>query len=264
MFNRQKNFSYVKKLAILLVLSSQVAGNLLLIPAADTRVLIAQIRDLGIEVPKEEQADNLRKAGIEYLKAKRFAQAEDSLKRAWRIYRNLGDERNIGIILNDLGLVYSYQKEYRRAAAVYRQAFTALEKVEYLEGQWATLYHFGALSYQQGLSYPDQSREQQISFRRALNLYDRAFNLLEDFNICFIDKQKLENMESLTLEAREKVSQRLGRFSISTKLELEQIKLLSEEEKINKQIDDITTEECPPINSTGQSTVLVDDGGLFD
>lgn len=265
MFNRQNSFSYVKKLAILLILSSQVAGNQFLISAADARVLTAQIGDLELQIedPKE-QADNLRKAGIEHLKAKRFAQAEDSLKRAWRIYRDIEDDFNIGLTLNDLGLVYRYQEDYRSSAAVYRQAITAFEKADYLQGQWATLYNFGVLSYQQGLSYPEQSREQRISFRRAVNLYDRALGLLEEFGACF-SNQKLEEMESLTSEAKAQVLQKLRQFSTSTRLKNEQIKLISAEIKSNKQIDSFTA--CPSRftpSSDGQSSVLVDDGKLFD
>ena len=264
MFNRQNSFSYVKKLAILLILSSQVAGNQFLISAADARVLTAQIGNLELQIedPKE-QADNLRKAGIEHLKAKRFAQAEDSLKKAWRIYRDLEDDFNIGLSLNDLGLVYRYQEDYRSSAAVYRQAITAFEKVEDLQGQWTTLYNFGVLSYQQGLSYPEQSREQKISFRRAVNLYDQALGLLEEFSACF-SNQKLEEMESLTSQAKAKVSQNLRRFSTSIRLEKEQVKLISAEVKQNEQIDDFTSPNCPTPSSDAQSVVLVDDESLFD
>jgi len=94
-----------------------------------------------------------------------YAEAERLYQEALAAFRDLGEEANVAMVLNNLGGVARVQKQYDRAEGYYRQALALAEKLGNKEPQAYITDNLGLLALERGR--PAQARPH---YERALAL----------------------------------------------------------------------------------------------
>jgi tetratricopeptide (TPR) repeat protein len=96
------------------------------------------------EEGRTERAYSLKSLGMAYHVLARFEQAEQCKEQALALYRELGDRRLVGNMLNSLGETARLRGDYERAFARYQEALTVAREIGNRPGELFYLSNLGA------------------------------------------------------------------------------------------------------------------------
>jgi tetratricopeptide (TPR) repeat protein len=114
---------------------------------------------------KREQAAATRMRGLVARQREDYDQAEQLFQDALAIYRDLGLDRSVEVILGDLGTLARKRKEYDAAERYYREALDLARKIDDKEGQAACSGNLGRLALDR-----EQWAEARQRYEQALSL----------------------------------------------------------------------------------------------
>lgn len=114
---------------------------------------------------RRDRAVAARMQGLVAKQRKDYAKAEQHYQEAIAAYRELKNEEDEGIVLNDLGDVAQSQQQYDRAETYYQQALAIAEKLGDKEGQAIYSGNLGMLALDR-----DRPQEARPWFERKLSL----------------------------------------------------------------------------------------------
>ncbi|MCA1635593.1 MAG: tetratricopeptide repeat protein [Acidobacteria bacterium] len=100
---------------------------------------------LGLaEEGKAERADSLKSLGMAYHQLGRFEQADNCKEQALTLYREIGNRRGVGNMLNSLGETARLRGDYRGALARYQEALAIARETGNRNGEMLYLGNLGA------------------------------------------------------------------------------------------------------------------------
>ena len=122
-----------------------------------------------------DKALRLYKLGSQELKKTNYQQSIDNYREALAIFRNIGDKRNEGMILNDIGEAYFRTEEFVKVINSHQQALIAFQQIDNKLGVAGTLRHI-ARTYS---AIGENSKALEL-YLQALAIYKHTGNLREE------------------------------------------------------------------------------------
>jgi class 3 adenylate cyclase/tetratricopeptide (TPR) repeat protein len=117
------------------------------------------------EEGRTERAYSLKSLGMAYHVLARFEQAESCKEQALALYRELGDRRLVGNMLNSLGETARLRGDYERAFARYQEALAVAREIGNRPGELFYLGNLGASRLGMG-----DCAEAEIDLRQSIEL----------------------------------------------------------------------------------------------
>jgi len=150
--------------------AKRVSGPLEFLRHLDDLVAVRQIaldaaRALGTS-PVEAEA--LGYLGMAYLTARRFDDSEDNLKKALRIFQELGDRRSVSVSLGHLGTVSAETRRFKQAVAYFSEAKEIACEIGDRHGQ-------GGMSVNIGNVYLEERK-----FQKAIEYFTEGINIFRE------------------------------------------------------------------------------------
>jgi tetratricopeptide (TPR) repeat protein/DNA-binding XRE family transcriptional regulator len=96
------------------------------------------------------EAIALNRLGVVHWRQNRYREADDHLRRALALFRQVGDLAAQGHALHNLGIIYHYQGRYREAVSIHRQALAIYRETGDPVFEASTLCNLGVSEERQG------------------------------------------------------------------------------------------------------------------
>jgi tetratricopeptide (TPR) repeat protein len=93
------------------------------------REVLALVGSIGDGGAGHARANGLKLLGVAHETSGRFAEAEECFAQSLSILRSLGDRRNIGFMLNNLGVIAHLRGDYDRAVGRYTEALSIFREI---------------------------------------------------------------------------------------------------------------------------------------
>ncbi|XCN72921.1 MAG: tetratricopeptide repeat protein [Candidatus Electrothrix aestuarii] len=117
---------------------------------------------------KWERAEYLGEAGVELYRVSCYVDALNLYKQSISLYRDIGDRKNEGLSLNNIGLIYKVQGDHRNALKFLEQSLSIAQELGDKTGEGATLNNISNIYQAKG------------DYAKALTCLKQALSLLKD------------------------------------------------------------------------------------
>ncbi len=139
-----------------------------------------------------------RRLAAAYRRLERFSEAEHLLKNSFETDRKAGNERNVGRVLRQFGMLYLATGRFDEALEKLQEAYEIFDRIGNKQGLGGTLSNLGELACRMGRQedarrYLDAGRELALELRSTFGLAQTSMWLGE---IDFLEEHYLESAEN--------------------------------------------------------------------